>query len=145
MPHNDCNMKFWAFWNTNLSIYNTVYLLLIRSYLPLSAQFFILRVVASTSFFQSVYQCVGAGILFAKFWLVGQIFRVTWQCVWLRSVGYFIIHLIFNYYFQSIWGFINSSIFILMLFELTRLLINLTFDTSFGISLFLIFGTSIEL
>ena len=42
-------MKFWAFWNTKLSIYNTVYLLLIRSYLPLSAQFFILCVVGRYS------------------------------------------------------------------------------------------------
>lgn len=39
-------MKSWAFWNTNLSIYLTVYSLLIRSYLPLFAQFYILRVCA---------------------------------------------------------------------------------------------------
>ena len=37
-------MKSWAFWNTNLSTYYTVYLMLKSSYLALSAQFFILRV-----------------------------------------------------------------------------------------------------
>jgi hypothetical protein len=41
---NGGNMKSWAFWNTNLSIYHTAYLMLKYSYLVLSAQFFILRV-----------------------------------------------------------------------------------------------------
>jgi len=50
MNANDGNMKFWAFLNTNLSIYHIVYLLLIRSYSPLSAQFFILRVTHRTFF-----------------------------------------------------------------------------------------------
>lgn len=45
--HNGGNMKSWALFNTNLSIYYAVYLLLKCSYLLLSAQFYILRVVCS--------------------------------------------------------------------------------------------------
>jgi len=40
MNANGGNMKSWAFWNTNISIYHTVYLLLFRSCLPLSVNFF---------------------------------------------------------------------------------------------------------
>lgn len=47
MLPNDGNMKSWAFWNTNLSICYAVYLFLIHSYLPLSDQFFYIRVRGS--------------------------------------------------------------------------------------------------
>jgi len=46
MAYNGGNMISWAFWNTNLSIYYNLYLMLKCSYLPLSAQFIILRVCA---------------------------------------------------------------------------------------------------
>ena len=56
-------MKSWALWNTNLSIYRTVYLTLKCSYLVISAQFFILRVIGSaiyhlTYFFISAQRSV---------------------------------------------------------------------------------------
>jgi len=48
--------NFGHFKNYNFSIYYIVYLLLIRSYIPLSAQFFILRVISSKfSFFLFFY------------------------------------------------------------------------------------------
>ena len=52
---NGGNMISWAFWNTNLSIYYTVYLIVKCSFLPLSAQFFILRVTQRNYYFYVNY------------------------------------------------------------------------------------------
>ncbi len=48
---NGGNMKSWAFWNTNLSIYHGVQLMLKCSFVILFAQFFILRVTERNSLF----------------------------------------------------------------------------------------------
>ena len=106
MVANGGNMKSWAFWNTNLSVYYAVYLLLNHSYLPLSAQFFILRVVASTSFFCSICQCVGTGILFDKFWSFGEFFERlgnVYDCETLTIPSLIILYqLHFNNYFYQV-------------------------------------------
>ncbi len=38
--------------------------------------------------FSGRQKSVRAAILFDKFWLVRWVFRATWQCVWMRRVGF---------------------------------------------------------